>query len=184
MPAKYAFLLIEKPHKLSMQIIFRRKYPMILPKRSISRKVNQNSPPSADQSHFWGHTGAPCVVTDAFGLATRRHASSRMLSRLHRGAMRCHGHFWACDGSRCVGADNRFGFRISAARGGSAAVFFRILAGRKGAAWHAQRGSDQKFLAFQFVYLWPLNQRGGLYFKSKKPHQTAPPKAGNTPIYG
>ena len=134
--------------------------------------------------HFWGYTEAPCVVTDAFGFAPRRDAFSWTLLGLQRVAMRCHGHFRACDGSPCVGADNRFGFRISAARGGSAAVFFRILAGRKGAAWHAQRGSDQKFLAFQFVYLWPLNQRGGLYFKSKKPHQTAPPKAGNTPIYG
>lgn len=78
---------------------------ILLFKWRIHRKVNQNSPPSADQWYFWAYAEAPCVVVDAFGLAPRRYALSWMLLGLQRVAMRCRGHFWACDGSRCVGAD-------------------------------------------------------------------------------
>lgn len=78
---------------------------ILLFKWRIRRKVKKNSPSSADQWHFGGCAEALCIVTDAFGLTTRRHALSRMLLGLWRVAMRCRGCFWACDGSRCVGAD-------------------------------------------------------------------------------
>lgn len=78
---------------------------ILLFKWRIRRKVKQNSPPSADQWHLWGCAEAPCVVTDAFGFTTRRHALSWMLLGLRRVAMCRRGCFWAYDGSRCVVTD-------------------------------------------------------------------------------